>query len=293
MMEIKANGPYRFGETLDYMKNQDDCLYKVIGDEIYKAEWFDGRKVLMKLSESAGGGVTIETPVNEGAGTDEVKSYCEDWLDLDYDLDGFYQFAGKDKRLSGLIDDHYGYRMVGKVDIADAFLWSILGQQITKSFAYVLKRRVVEYCGHHIEYEGEKFYLMPDAGEIAAIDSEVLREMQISTRKTEYIKDVLGSVASGELSKSYLETFDDYDEVFRHLTSFRGIGPWSANTVLMRTLKFRNAVPVGDAGIKNAIRLVDGLDAAPSKKYINEITDQWGRFGMYGTLYMWSALPAK
>lgn len=290
MMEIKADGPYRFDETLDYMKHQDDCLYRVIDDAIYKAEWFRGNKVLMKLSESAGGGVNIEMLVNEGVSADEIKRYCEDWLDLDYDLDGFYQFAKEDQRLGGLIDDHYGYRMVGKVDIADAFLWSILGQQITKSFAYVLKRRVVEYCGHFVEYDGRKFYLMPDAGEIAAIDSAVLRGMQISTRKTEYIKGVLASVESGELSKSYLETFEDYDDVFRHLTSFRGIGPWSANTVLMRTLKFRNAVPIGDAGIKNAIKLVDGMEAAPTKKYVNEITDEWGRFGMYGTLYMWSAL---
>ncbi|WP_462421408.1 DNA-3-methyladenine glycosylase family protein [Salinicoccus sp. Marseille-QA3877] len=290
MMEIKANGPYRFDETLDYMKKQDDCLYKIIDDEIYKAEWFRGNKVLMKLSASAGGGVNVETLVNDGVSSDEIKHYCEEWLDLDYDLNGFYQFAKGDKRLSGLINRHYGYRMVGKVDIADAFLWSILGQQITMSFAYVLKRRVIEYCGHFIEYKGEKFYLMPEAGEIAAIDSEVLRGMQISTRKTEYIKGVLGSVESGELSKTYLETFDDYDEVFRHLTSFRGIGPWSANTVLMRALKFRNAVPIGDAGIKNAIRIVDGMDAAPSKEYINEITDQWGRFGMYGTLYMWGGL---
>lgn len=290
MMEITANGPYRFSETLDYMKKQDDCLFKVIDDEIYKAELFDGKKVLMKLSASAGSGVDIETLVNDGVGAEEIEKYCEEWLDLDYELDEFYQFAKGDKRLSGLIDAHYGYRMVGKVDITDAFLWSILGQQITKSFAYVLKRRVIEYCGHYIEYEGEKFYLMPDAGEIAAIDSEVLREMQISTRKTEYIKGVLASVASGELSKSYLESFGDYDEVFKHLTSFRGIGPWSANTVLMRALRFRNAVPIGDAGIKNAIKHVDDLDAAPSKEYINEITDEWGRFGMYGTLYMWSAL---
>ena len=290
MKEIRANGPYRFDETLDYMKKQDDCLYKIIDDEIYKAEWFRGKKVLMKLSASAGGGVNVETLVNDGVSSDEIKHYCEEWLDLDYDLESFYQFAKGDKRLSGLINRHYGYRMVGKVDIADAFLWSILGQQITMSFAYVLKRRVIEYCGHFIEYKGEKFYLMPEAGEIAAIDSEVLRGMQISTRKTEYIKGVLGSVESGELSKTYLETFDDYDEVFRHLTSFRGIGPWSANTVLMRALKFRNAVPIGDAGIKNAIRLVDGMDAAPSKQYVNEITDEWGRFGMYGTLYMWGAL---
>src|SRR5699024_7089412 len=135
-----------------------------------------------------------------------------------------------------------------------------------------------------------KFYLMADAGEVAAIDSAVLRGMQISTRKTEYIKGVLASVESGELSKSYLETFEDYDDVFRHLTSFRGIGPWSANTVLMRTLKFRNAVPIGDAGIKNAIKLVDGMEAAPTKKYVNELTDERGRFGMYGPVYMRSAL---
>lgn len=97
-------------------------------------------------------------------------------------------------------------------------------------------------------------------------------------------------VDAGELSKARLETFEDYGEVLKYMTSYRGIGPWSANTVLMRTLKFRNAVPVGDAGIKNAIRLVDGMDAAPSRAYIDQVTETWGDFGMYATLYMWETL---
>lgn len=290
MMEIKARGPYSFEETLRYMKRQDDCLYTVKNDAVYKAESFGGHKVLMKLTAGAEDSVQIEVLFNEGASSEDIRDYCIEWLDLGYDLESFYEFAREDGRLGRMVEKRHGYRMVGKVDITDAFLWAILGQQITMSFAYVLKRRVVEYCGHHLEYEGERFLLMPPAAEIAAIHSDVLREMQISRRKTEYIQDVMKGVDAGELSKARLETFEDYGEVLKYMTSYRGIGPWSANTVLMRTLKFRNAVPVGDAGIKNAIRLVDGMDAAPSRAYIDQVTDQWGEFGMYATLYMWETL---
>lgn len=290
MMEIKARGPYSFEETLRYMRRQDDCLYTVKDDAIYKAEWFGGRKVLMKLTEGAEDSMRVEVLFNEGASSADIRDYCIEWLDLGYDLESFYEFARGDQRLSRTIEKHRGYRMVGKVDITDAFLWAILGQQITMSFAYVLKRQIVEYCGYHLEYEGERFLLMPPAAEIAAIHSDVLREMQISRRKTEYIQGVMKSVDAGELSKAYLETFEDYDQVLKYMTSYRGIGPWSANTVLMRTLKFRNAVPVGDAGIKNAIRRSDGMDAAPSREYIDKVTETWGEFGMYTTLYMWETL---
>ncbi len=290
MMEIKANGPYSFGETLRYMERQDDCLFTVKDEAIYKAERIDGEKVLMRLTAGAADSVRVEVLLNTGADEGAIRDYCIEWLDLDYDLAPFYAFAKDDARLGRVVGKRHGYRMVGKVKIVDAFLWAILGQQITKSFAYVLKRRIIEHCGHHIEYEGEKFRLVPDAAEIAAIPADVLREMQISRRKVEYIHGVMESIDAGELSKAHLETFGDYDEVLKYLTAYRGIGPWSANTVLMRTMKFRNAVPVGDAGIKNAIRLVDGMDAAPSRAYIDKVTGTWGEFGMYATLYMWETL---
>lgn len=290
MMEIKARGPYSFEETLRYMKRQDDCLYTVKGDAVYKAEWFGGRKVLMKLTAGEKNSVCVEVLLNEGVAPEEIREYCTEWLDLDYDLEAFYAFAREDARLGQVVEKRHGYRMVGKVDIVDAFLWAILGQQINMGFAYVLKRRIIEHHDHHIRHEGEKFHLLPSAAEIAAMGGEVLRGMQISGRKTEYIQSVMKSVDAGELSKSHLRTFGDFDDVLKYMTGYRGIGPWSANTVLMRTLKFRNAVPAGDAGIKNALRQVDGMDAAPSRAYIDKVTGAWGEFGMYGTLYMWEVL---
>lgn len=161
MMEIKARGPYSFEETLRYMKRQDDCLYTVKNDAVYKAESFGGHKVLMKLTAGAEDSVQIEVSFNEGASSEDIRDYCIEWLDLGYDLESFYEFACGDQRLGRMVEKRHGYRMVGKVDITDAFLWAILGQQITMSFAYVLKRRVVEYCGHHLEYEGERFLLAP------------------------------------------------------------------------------------------------------------------------------------
>ncbi|CAM4279553.1 DNA-3-methyladenine glycosylase family protein [Lacicoccus alkaliphilus] len=289
-MEIKARGPYSFEETLRYMKRQDDCLYTVKNDAVYKAERFGGRKVLMKLTAGEKNGVRVEVLLNEGAALEEIREYCIEWLDLDYNLEAFYAFARKDARLRRVVEKRHGYRMVGKVDIVDAFLWAILGQQINMAFAYVLKRRIIEHHDHHVEYEGGKYPLLPSAAEIAAMRGEVLRGMQISGRKTEYIHSVMHSVDAGELSKSHLRTFDEYDGMLKYMTGYRGIGPWSANTVLMRTLKCRNAVPVGDAGIKNALRHVDGMDAAPSRAYIDKVTGAWGDFGMYGTLYMWEML---
>lgn len=288
-MIIAANGPFDFSFTYDYMSRQDDCLYDVSDGRIRKAEIINGKRVLFDIYRNDAG-VEVEVLMNDGVSDRAVRDYVIDWLDLSYDLDDFYRFAKTDTRLSPVVDGLYGFRMVGKVSIIDAFLWAILGQQITKSFAYVLKRRVIEYFNHHINYGGGKYYLMPAPNELSRLSIDTLRGMQVSNRKAEYIIDIMSHIGEGTISKDGLLAYESYDEVLDFLVSFRGIGPWSANTILMRTLKYRNAVPIGDAGIKNALMKTDDLDARPSKAYIERETLKYGSYGMYATVYLWEVL---
>lgn len=288
-MIIAANGPFDFSFTYDYMSRQDDCLYDVSDGRIRKAEIINGKRVLFDIYRNDDG-VEVEVLMNDGVSDRAVRDYVIDWLDLSYDLDDFYRFAKTDTRLSPVVDGLYGFRMVGKVSIVEAFLWAILGQQITKSFAYVLKRRVIEYFNHHINYDGGKYYLMPAPRELSHLSIDTLRGMQVSNRKAEYIIDIMSHIGEGTISKDGLLAYESYDEVLDFLVSFRGIGPWSANTILMRTLKYRNAVPIGDAGIKNALMKTDDLEARPSKPYIERETLKYGSYGMYATVYLWEVL---
>lgn len=287
-MKIQANGAFDFQQSYQYMQRQNDCLYEVSGGKIRKAERLEGNKVLFEVTGRPDG-VEVQILLNEGVSDEAVRKYVTEWLDLDYDVAGFYEWAEHDIRLKDHIKKLSGFRMTGYPDITDAFLWSVLGQQITMHFAYILKKRVIEYFNHHVIFEGNKYLMMPTAGEIASLSVEVLREMQVSTRKAEYIKNIMAEIDKGVLSKENLLKYQSYDDVLKFLTSFRGIGPWSANVVLMRCLKYRNAVPIGDAGLKNVLKITDDIEK-PSVKYVEEEMRHYGGYGMYATVYLWEML---
>lgn len=287
-MIVEADGPFDFKKTYNYMKQQDDCLYNVVDETVRKAAVINGYKVLFEVT-GAPCGANVEVLVNEGADESDIQNYVRDWFDLAYDLNDFYAHVENDDRLSPHLNTLYGFRMLAYVDIADAFMWAVLGQQINMKFAYVLKRRVIEHFNRHVLYEDVKYYLMPSAEELAALPTETFRDMQISTRKAEYLKGVMAEIDKGPLSKKSLLKFDSYDEVLKFMTSHRGIGPWSANTVLMRSLKYRNAVPVGDAGLKNVFIKTDSIEK-PSTAYVEKEMRRYGRHSMYATVYLWETL---
>lgn len=290
-MILKANGSFDYGRMYDFMSIQDDCLYETKDGRVRRAEMFDGRPVLFEISGASEPDVlNLEILQNDGADEALVIDYVKDWFDLDYDINAFYAFAAEDSRLREIAQDLKGFRMLAYVDMTDVLVWSVLGQQINMKFAFELKRRLVLHFNHFIEYEGSKYWMMPDAQEIFDMDLAVMREMQISTRKSEYLKNCAAGIIDGSLTKGYLKTFNSYDQALSHLMRVKGIGPWSANVILMRTIKFRNAIPIGDAGLKNAFRKTDGLKEKPTREYINDIISQWGEFGTYATFYMWRIL---
>ena len=85
-----------------------------------------------------------------------------DWFDLDNDLKPFYAMAETDPLLQKAIDEFYGLRNIGIPDLFEALCWGILGQQINLTYAYTLKRRLVETFGSSIEWEGRQYWIFPE-----------------------------------------------------------------------------------------------------------------------------------
>ena len=54
------------------------------------------------------------------------------------------------------IEQYYGLRTLGIPDLFEALSWGIIGQQINLTYAYTLKRRLVEQFGSYVEWDGRK-----------------------------------------------------------------------------------------------------------------------------------------
>ena len=86
-----------------------------------------------------------------------------------------------------MVHQFSGLRIIGIPDLLEALSWAIIGQQINLTFAYTLKHRLDEKYGTKVTFENQSYYLFPEATTIAAINPEVLRPLQFSQRKAEYL----------------------------------------------------------------------------------------------------------
>jgi DNA-3-methyladenine glycosylase II len=143
--------------------------------------------------------------------------------------------------------------LIGIPNLFEALCWSIIGQQINLTFAYRLKRRLVEHYGKSISYNGNDYHLFPEPVALAKADIITLRNMQYSQKKAEYVVGISEIFNEGTINKSILQNFSSFTTQQQALTAIRGIGIWTANYALMKSLRVAEAIPYGDVGLLQAL----------------------------------------
>ena len=173
-----------------------------------------------------------------------------------------------------------GYRPPMSNGILEALVGSISAQQVNLSWAATTRNRLVERYGRRHEFEDVTVWEFPSPSVLAAADPHEIRAMQFTTRKSEYVVDAATAVAEGALD--YLD--DDSDEaVIERIVNIRGLGRWTAEWFLARTLARPHAIAAGDLGVRKAVsRFVSQSDETVSEADVRMITADWGDGGNWG-----------
>ncbi len=298
MIQIPVNEyhHFNFAESLQFLnRSPRECLHQVRDGAVYKLLAPEGVPVLLRIRENAPR-QALTAEVLEGApgtnGEAYIKSYLDRWLHLNGSLQAFYEFAAPDPLLGPLVKAFNGLRLVGIPDLFECITWTITGQQINLAFAYTMKQRLVQAFGHTVEWEGGIYYLYPHPAVIAVLRPEDLMPMQFSRTKAEGIIRVARLMAEGRLHENMLMRMS-YEEARDALVSIKGIGPWSANYVLMKFAQHPQALPLEDAGLHNAIRYRMGLASKPGIPDVKKYTEHWKNHAAYATFYCWRSLYEK
>lgn len=286
---------FSFAECLWFLdRNYDDCVHKVTGDTLYKPLLINGEVSLICIREKSG---SLEVNILKGRTDDSIKqwiaTYINDWFDLDRDTTAFYKLLKKDKRLAYMVHDFKGLRLVSIPDLFEAICWSITGQQINLTFAYKLKRRLTEKYGTAVTYRGHTCHLFPDAATLALADPGELRAMQFSAAKVTYIIATAKAFTSGYISKDHLQQLPDLAARRALLTSLKGIGTWTANYTLMKSLKEPACIPYGDAGLLNALIAHDVLQDKKDQAALDTFFARFRGWESYLVFYLWRSLAKK
>ncbi|MFC5530197.1 DNA-3-methyladenine glycosylase family protein [Cohnella yongneupensis] len=288
-------------ETFDYDKNiaylsrsPNECMHAIVDGTLYKRIPDGVSYPLIAISGCGNEPIRVRlcdpSALLDDQQAQAITHYVREWFDLDTDLAPFYAMAQEDDLLRDVVSRFSGLRILGIPDLFEAMCWGILGQQINLPFAYTLKRRFVEHFGDFIEHDGLRHWKFPDPAVVAKLTIEQLTPLQITGRKSEYLIGVARLIADGVISKAQLLAATDVREAERMLVGIRGIGPWTANYVLMRCLKFASAFPIDDVGLHNAIKSVLGLPDKPSIAHIRRLSAGWAGWEAYATFYLWRVL---
>jgi DNA-3-methyladenine glycosylase II len=165
-----------------------------------------------------------------------------------------------------------GVRPVLQHDLLAGIIRCISAQQVNLRWAATTRRRLAEAFGQSHVVDGHTVYsLSPDR--LASADPAEIRALQFTSRKAEYIVVAAQAVASGAIGIAGLRELSD-EEVVSRLTALRGIGLWTAEWILARTLG-RPRVVAGDLGVRKAVGLAYLGAPLPTEQEVRAATAHW------------------
>lgn len=282
---------FDFDHCMTFLQRSPRELLHRCGErKVTKLVQIQGQPVLFDLSpEKKKLKVEILSGDMNEAAIAELTQFVREWFDLDTDLKPFYQMAAADKLLRDVTARFYGYRIIGQPNLFESLVWAVIGQQINLQFAYTLKQRFVETFGNRVMFGENTYYTFPVPGVVKNLNDSHLLPLQFSRQKSKYVVNIAEAFAHGDVSKEILKgmPLQDAKEL---LMKIKGVGNWTANYALMKTFRYRDAFPLEDAGIHNAIKNLKKLKAKPTLDQVKRVFKKYKGWEAYATLYLWKTL---
>lgn len=183
-----------------------------------------------------------------------------------------------DPILAAVIDAHETPPLRSRGRVFETLVHAIVGQQISARAAAAVWGRLVALLGA----------VTPE--QIRQQPVEALRGVGLSGRKVEYIVGLAENAA-------WVDSFDwtglDEDAVRNKLVALRGVGPWTAEMVLIFSLLRPDILPLGDIGVIRAVEQLYAGGAALTKDRVAKIASSWAPYRTVGVWYLWRHLDAE
>ena len=178
-----------------------------------------------------------------------------------------------DPLIGEIVEAFRGGSLSGRGEIFQTLVRSIVGQQISVKAADTIHGRLEKLCG---EINRES---------VGACTFEELTSCGLSKPKSQYIHSIATSEVS-LLPEGY-ERMDDA-AIVKHLVKFNGVGPWTAEMMLMFSLMRPDVLSLGDLGI---VKGIQGLvPEAQTKEEMEMVAEAWRPYRSAACWFLWRSL---
>ena len=208
-------------------------------------------------------------------------------FDLDANPANIDAHLGADRLLAPSVKRHPGLRVPGAWDAFELAVRAVLGQQISVAGATTLAGRLAAKFGKPVETPFARLSrLSPSAGILAAATPAEIATIGLPKARAATLHNLALAAERGKLSFSPTAIVED---VISSLCEIPGIGEWTAQYIAMRALRFPDAFPAADLGVRKALAPAPGAPL-PNEKQVVARAAQWRPWRGYATLHLWQTL---
>ena len=201
-----------------------------------------------------------------------------------YWSEALVSLSAKDSVMRELIKRYRGVPFSGHASVLQSILRAIVGQQISNKAAATLWGRLCLL--KHGRWDSF----------IVVTPTSTLRGLGFNTRKIAAMKEVAWRFVCGQWTEEGFARMDDAT-VSRAIESIRGLGPWSAMSVLIFALKRPDIFPLDDFGVRQALvnlyfpdENVVSVSRSGAQSRVKLVADVWAPYRTVATWFLWRSL---
>ena len=294
---LPVRPPFAFALALRYLAASPSAVVEQVQEgEYVRPVFLRGRWLLLKVREQSDSGpslhLTLEGQRIGTADLEAASTLVSRLFGTTEDVAPFLRAVRPFPRLAALARHCRGLRPILIGDPFEALIWAVIGQQINIAFAAKLKRALLDRYGGTLVEGGRRYALFPTPERLARVRPPDLRPLQFSRQKADYIIGLSRAVVRGTLDFAALSGLPTAEAVAR-LTAFRGVGPWTAEYVLLRGLGDRDALPAADGGLRRIVGEEFGLGRLATEKEVRAIAAPLAGWRGYLAFYWWFVLQER
>ena len=191
-------------------------------------------------------------------------------LALDLDGEAFLELGKRDKVVGALQRERPGVRMALFPSPYEAAARAIIGHRLNVGQAAKLHARIAADYGVGVEIGGQTIYGFPAPRALAALSAV----QGLASNKVEQLRALGVAAGEGWLDTARLKAMTK-EAAMAHLQQLAGIGPFSADLILLRGVGDPDAFPASEMRLQRAMAKAYDLGDAPDLATLEQVAERW------------------